>query len=84
MKGEPAPELGCCHKTKPLSSTGSSLSPSLDFQACQGDQVRWNPSPNFEVSLLLEGGGGKSEGTWIPTIHWSWAPLPQHIMGMGP
>ncbi|XP_071076960.1 tissue-resident T-cell transcription regulator protein ZNF683 isoform X3 [Desmodus rotundus] len=39
MKGELAPELGCCHKTKPLSSTGRSLSPSLDFQACQGDQV---------------------------------------------
>ncbi|XP_053516349.1 tissue-resident T-cell transcription regulator protein ZNF683-like isoform X2 [Artibeus jamaicensis] len=39
MKGEPAPELGCCHKTKPPSSTGSTLSPSLDFQVCQGNQV---------------------------------------------
>ncbi|KAF6346075.1 zinc finger protein 683 [Rhinolophus ferrumequinum] len=39
MKGEPTPELDCCHKTKPLRSTGSSLSPILDFQPCQGDQV---------------------------------------------
>ncbi|XP_037674084.1 tissue-resident T-cell transcription regulator protein ZNF683 [Choloepus didactylus] len=39
MKGEPAPELGCGHMTKPLGGTGSSPSPSLDFQFCQGDQV---------------------------------------------
>ncbi|XP_072831148.1 tissue-resident T-cell transcription regulator protein ZNF683 isoform X10 [Vicugna pacos] len=39
MKGEPAPELGCCQKTKLLGSTRGSLSPSLDFQLCQGDQV---------------------------------------------
>lgn len=45
MKGEPIPELDCCHKTKPWRSTGSSLSPSLDFQSCQEYQVKWNPSP---------------------------------------
>lgn len=56
MKREPAPELGCCHKTKPLRSTGSILSPSLDFQPCQEDRVRWNPGPIFEASLLMEGG----------------------------
>uniref|UniRef100_A0ABI8A1U7 C2H2-type domain-containing protein n=1 Tax=Felis catus TaxID=9685 RepID=A0ABI8A1U7_FELCA len=39
MKGESAPELGCCHKTQPLGSTGSSLSSGLDFQLCQGNQV---------------------------------------------
>lgn len=39
MKGEPAPELGCCHKTKPLGSTGASLSPYLDSQLCQDGQV---------------------------------------------
>nr|XP_060479365.1 tissue-resident T-cell transcription regulator protein ZNF683 isoform X3 [Panthera onca] len=38
MKGESAPELGCCHKTQPPGSTGSSLSSSLDFQLCQGNQ----------------------------------------------
>ncbi|KAM8791775.1 tissue-resident T-cell transcription regulator protein ZNF683 [Rhynchonycteris naso] len=38
MKGGPAQELGC-YKTKPLRSTGSSLSPSLDFQPCQDNQV---------------------------------------------
>lgn len=56
MKEEPAPELGCCHKTKPLESTGDSLSPHSDFQLCQGDQVRCGPIPNFESRLLLEGG----------------------------
>ncbi|KAB0400491.1 hypothetical protein E2I00_017392 [Balaenoptera physalus] len=39
MKGEPAPDFSCCHKTKPLGSTGGSLSPHSDFQLCQGDQV---------------------------------------------
>lgn len=39
MKGEPAPELGCCHKTKPPGSTGDSLSPNLDSQLCQDGQV---------------------------------------------
>ncbi|XP_043434414.1 tissue-resident T-cell transcription regulator protein ZNF683 [Prionailurus bengalensis] len=39
MKGESAPEMGCCHKTQPLGSTGSSLSSSPDFQLCQGNQV---------------------------------------------
>ncbi|KAK1340336.1 hypothetical protein QTO34_018904 [Cnephaeus nilssonii] len=37
-EGGPAPELGC-RKTEPLRSTGSSLSPSLDFQSCQDNQV---------------------------------------------
>ncbi|XP_077631799.1 tissue-resident T-cell transcription regulator protein ZNF683 [Crocuta crocuta] len=40
MKGESAPESGCCHKTQPLGRTGSSLSSSLDFQLCQDNQVR--------------------------------------------
>nr|XP_035930527.1 tissue-resident T-cell transcription regulator protein ZNF683-like isoform X1 [Halichoerus grypus] len=45
MKGESAPDLNCCHKAKALRSTGGSLSCSLDFQLCQGDQVfsAWTP-----------------------------------------
>ncbi|KAM5268450.1 tissue-resident T-cell transcription regulator protein ZNF683 [Hipposideros larvatus] len=39
MKGEPTPELDCCNKIKPLRSTGNSLSPGLDFQPCQGNQM---------------------------------------------
>uniref|UniRef100_A0A452FTR1 Tissue-resident T-cell transcription regulator protein ZNF683 n=1 Tax=Capra hircus TaxID=9925 RepID=A0A452FTR1_CAPHI len=48
MKGEPAPELGCCHKTKPLGSTGASLSPYLDSQLCQDGQVfpAFKPHPD--------------------------------------
>ncbi|XP_077006842.1 tissue-resident T-cell transcription regulator protein ZNF683 isoform X2 [Tamandua tetradactyla] len=39
MKSDPAPELGCCHKTESLGGTGGSLFPSQDFQFCQDDQV---------------------------------------------
>nr|XP_020136305.1 tissue-resident T-cell transcription regulator protein ZNF683 isoform X2 [Microcebus murinus] len=39
MKGEPAAQLGYCHKTKALGGMGDSLSSSLDFQLCQGNQV---------------------------------------------
>ncbi|XP_012295666.2 tissue-resident T-cell transcription regulator protein ZNF683 isoform X4 [Aotus nancymaae] len=39
MKEETAAQLGCCHKPKALGGTGGSLSPSLDFQLFQGDQV---------------------------------------------
>lgn len=56
MKGEPAPELDYCHKTKPLRSTGSSLSPRLNLQSCQGDKVRWNLGPISEARLLIERG----------------------------
>ena len=81
MKGESAPELGCCHKTQPLGSTGSSLSSGLDFQLFQGNQVRRDPSPIFEDSLLTKGedirmkwgGRGKSEGIRFPL-----APGPEH------
>ncbi|XP_036991849.2 beta/gamma crystallin domain-containing protein 2-like isoform X1 [Artibeus jamaicensis] len=58
MKGEPAPELGCCHKTKPPSSTGSTLSPSLDFQVCQGNQTQAKSRSEWD---LQDG----SQGSWL-------------------
>ncbi|XP_023374882.1 tissue-resident T-cell transcription regulator protein ZNF683 [Otolemur garnettii] len=39
MKGEPAAQVGYCHKIKALGGTRGSLSSSLDFQLSQGDQV---------------------------------------------
>ncbi|XP_055466966.1 tissue-resident T-cell transcription regulator protein ZNF683 [Psammomys obesus] len=39
MKRKPAAQLGCCYKTKALGGSGGYLSPSLDFQLCQDDQV---------------------------------------------
>lgn len=76
MKGEPTPELDCCHKTKPLRSTGSSLSPILDFQPCQGAQVRWNPSPIFEARLSTEGG---SEEKNLKGLRFPPSPGPEHL-----
>lgn len=61
MKGESAPDLHCCQKAQPLGQTGGSLSSSLDFQLCQSDQVRRDPSPLFEVSLIMEGRGCQDE-----------------------
>lgn len=76
MKGEPTPELDCCHKTKPLRSTGSSLSPILDFQPCQGDQVRWNPSPIFEARLSTKAG---SEEKNLKELGFPPCPGPEHL-----
>ena len=82
MKGEPAPELGCCHKTKPLGSTADSLSPHLDSQLCQDVQVRWGSGPISEPRMLLEGGEGRkwgeggSEGTWILLVLSTSTPAP--------
>jgi hypothetical protein len=42
MKGNPATQLGCCHKTQAQGGTWGS--PSQDFQLCQGDQVEWGPA----------------------------------------
>uniref|UniRef100_A0A8C9B023 Tissue-resident T-cell transcription regulator protein ZNF683 n=1 Tax=Phocoena sinus TaxID=42100 RepID=A0A8C9B023_PHOSS len=61
MKEEPAPELGCCHKTKPLESTGDSLSPHSDFQLCQGDQVL----PGFRPLPDTVDAHGPSCASWL-------------------
>ncbi|XP_029421109.1 tissue-resident T-cell transcription regulator protein ZNF683 [Nannospalax galili] len=40
MKGKSATQLGCCHETKAkLGGSGDFLSPRLDFQLCQENQV---------------------------------------------
>ncbi|XP_037354917.1 tissue-resident T-cell transcription regulator protein ZNF683 isoform X2 [Talpa occidentalis] len=61
MKGEPAPELGCCHKTKALGSTGGSLTPSLDSKLSPGDQVfpACRSLPNTEDT------DGLSDTSWL-------------------
>ncbi|XP_049731865.1 tissue-resident T-cell transcription regulator protein ZNF683 [Elephas maximus indicus] len=63
MKGNSAPELGCCHKPKYLGGTGSSLSPSLDFQFCQGDQVSsaFRPLPDTNTVNIH----GPSCANWL-------------------
>ncbi|XP_006924592.1 tissue-resident T-cell transcription regulator protein ZNF683 [Pteropus alecto] len=67
MKGEPTPELDCCHKTKPWRSTGSSLSPSLDFQSCQEHQVfpACRPLPDT-VDVR-----GPSSVSWLCPLPWA-------------
>ncbi|XP_029805706.1 tissue-resident T-cell transcription regulator protein ZNF683 isoform X2 [Suricata suricatta] len=61
MKGESALESGCCHKTQPLGRTGSSLSSSVDFQLCQGNQVfsACRPLPDTEDAQ------GSSCASWL-------------------
>ncbi|XP_007934076.1 tissue-resident T-cell transcription regulator protein ZNF683 [Orycteropus afer afer] len=63
MKGEFSPKLDCCHKPKPLVDTGSSLSPNLDFQFFQGDQVSsaFRPLPDTDIVNTH----GQSCASWL-------------------
>ncbi|XP_053433082.1 tissue-resident T-cell transcription regulator protein ZNF683 [Nycticebus coucang] len=65
MKGEPAAQVGYCHKTKALGGTRGSLSSSLDFQLCQGDQVfsAYRPPPD-----TVDAHDGPSYASWLTPL----------------